>query len=51
MTVRAEVGRGVFASVPPNLPIAVRSAPAMTMSVMGFSVESGGIRMTLPPSW
>src|SRR6478672_9302884 len=45
MTVAPSSGAGVLASVPPNLPIAVRSAPAMTMSVMRFSMEAGGSGM------
>ncbi len=39
ITVAPRSGAGVLASVPPNLPIAVRNAPAMTMSVMRSSVE------------
>src|SRR5215472_10439355 len=39
ITVAPSSGAGVFASVPPNFPIAVRTAPAMTMSDMWNLLE------------
>ena len=37
MTVAPSSGAGTFASVPPNLPMAVRSAPTMTISDMEWT--------------
>ena len=41
MTAAPSSGAGVLASVPPNLPTAVRAAATMTMSVLMFSRLQG----------